>query len=540
MSEPWLTRAQLESLARPSAHPLDASSEAGVRWIQTHLSHVFLTGARVYKLRKPAAFSFVDFGSLEARNADCLRELALNRRLATDVYLGVAPIRAVDARAEIGAVGEELCAGCEHAVVMRRLPDGADALSRLERGALGAGEVDAIAARIAAFHAAHGLGAPAPFAAEEWRERAVAPMRANLDGLREAADAGVASARDVADLANATTAAIATHADALERRRREGRAVDGHGDLHLQHVWIEPDAAGEPKLSLIDCLEFSEALRQIDAASEVAFLAMDLEYRGAPALAERFLRKYAALRDDFGLYDVVDFFAAYRAAVRAKVAALAARDAAIAAEQRARARESVAKHVALARELLRPSAIAPLFVVCGSVGTGKSTVAEQIADVCGGVVIASDRTRKALAGLAPESRAHAYEGAPLYAAEATERVYGALLERAQPVLRSGRAAILDATFARAKQRSGARDFAAQLGTRALLVEVTCSEREARARLALRAARGGDPSDAGPERVAPSRAEFELPREWPQHLALTIETDRCTPKDYAAALRMLAS
>ncbi|HEU4430026.1 MAG TPA: AAA family ATPase, partial [Myxococcota bacterium] len=193
----------------------------------------------------------------------------------------------------------------------------------------------------------------------------------------------------------------------------------------------------------------------------------------------------------------------------------------------------------LARDLLRESAIAPLFVLCGSVGTGKSTVAEQIADVCGGVVIASDRTRKALAGLAPESRAHAREGAPLYADAMTERVYRALLERASPVLRSGRAAILDATFARAAQRAAAREFAARLGARALLVEVSCAESEARERVARRAERGGDPSDAGPERVAPSRAEFEPPDEWPREQAIEIATDRCTPIDYAAALRKLA-
>ncbi|MFI5320669.1 MAG: AAA family ATPase, partial [Myxococcota bacterium] len=431
-----------------------------------------------------------------------------------------------------------LLPGCEHAVVMRRLPDGCDALSLLERGALGAGEIDAVAARMAQFHAEHGLGAPAPFAAAAWIERVASPMRGNLAGLREAACAGVIAEREVAQLAAATEETIVVLGEALERRRREGRAVDGHGDLHLQHIWFEPVAAGAPQLSLIDCIEFSDELRQIDAASEVAFLAMDLAYRGAPSLSERFLRKYAAQCDDFGLYDVVDGFAAYRAAVRAKVAALAARDGAIAAEQRARAAESVARHVALARELLRRAPPAALIVVCGSVGTGKSTLAEQIADLGGGAVISSDRTRKALAGLGPTSRAHARAGAPLYEDAMTERVYAGLLERAEPVVRSGRAAVLDATFARAGQRAAALRLASKLGARALLVQATCSEPVARERVAQRAARGGDPSDAGPELVAPSRARFEPPSEWPREAAIEVATDRCAPEDTAAALAAL--
>jgi aminoglycoside phosphotransferase family enzyme len=87
----------LSALATPAAHPHDPSthdsSGQGVEWIQTHLSHVFLTGERVYKFRKPVDLGFVRFVSREERNEDCLREVMLNRRLAPDVYLGVAPSR---------------------------------------------------------------------------------------------------------------------------------------------------------------------------------------------------------------------------------------------------------------------------------------------------------------------------------------------------------------------------------------------------------------------------------------------------------------
>jgi aminoglycoside phosphotransferase family enzyme len=127
------------------------------------------------------------------------------------------------------------------------------------------------------------------------------------------------------------------HVQRFEGRRLAGRAVDGHGDLHLQHIWFENDDV-DPVI--IDCLEFSEKLRQIDTASEVAFTAMDLRYRNQQVLADRFLRTYASERDDFDLYSVVDYFIAYRAPVRAKVAAITSVDSSINSGQRTRARSS--------------------------------------------------------------------------------------------------------------------------------------------------------------------------------------------------------
>src|SRR5262245_47759936 len=152
-----------DALRRPTAYPHDASAAAGVEWVQTHLSHVFLTRERVYKLRKAVDLGFVCFAERAERNADCLREVALNRRLAPDVYLGVAPIEVSPSGARVGSLGQALSGDGEHCVVMRRLPAGRDALSLLERGCLPVQGLDRAAEAIAAFHARHGLGSPAPF-----------------------------------------------------------------------------------------------------------------------------------------------------------------------------------------------------------------------------------------------------------------------------------------------------------------------------------------------------------------------------------------
>jgi len=511
----------VEALAEPGAYPADASARRGVRHVQTHISHVFFTGARVYKLRKPVSPGFLDFGARAARNADCEREVRLNRRLAPDVYLGVAPLERADGGFRVGPLREDATAGAEHVVVMRRLPDGGDALSLLAHGALRREHLLAAAARIAAFHRAETLGAPAPFTREGWLARIDGPMRDSVDVLAAHAAAAALSKGAIDALVEAWRQALARCAAPLEARRVAGRAVDGHGDLHLAHLWFE---AGPDAPLFIDCIEFSDELRRIDAAADVAFLGMDLAYRAHEPLAELFLARYAEAAEDPGLYEVVDLYAAYRAAVRAMVAALAAADPEIEPAQREAAAASAARHLALSARLLEPPAPGALVLVGGSVGTGKSSVAAALGEATPAVVLASDRVRKALAGLAPDAHAPAAADTGLYAPAARERVYAALLERAAPALRSGRLVVLDATWSARRQREAALAFARELGAAAWFVRVECAETTALERVRRRAARGDDPSDAGPERVAPSRRAFEAPDEWPRERSLELGTD----------------
>jgi len=510
----------LQALASADAHPGDPSRGAGVEWVQTHLSHVFLTRDRVYKLRKAVELGFVDFRTRAARNADCLRELRLNRRLAPDVYLGVAPVEPVAGSYRVGAVGEEIArADLEHVVVMRHLRSGSDALSLLNRGALHARHLDAVAARLARFHAEHGLGAPSPFSPEAWLEAVSAPMRHTLESLASAA-AGLIDRARLEQLRRRSDAFVEEHRGWIEERRRTGRAVDGHGDVHLQHVWFEP---GRSEPLLIDCIEFNEGLRRIDAAAEVAFLAMDLRYRGRARLAERFVRVYAALTDDYDLYRLLEWFVSYRAAVRATVAAIAATDPGIGAEQRNRAACSARDHLALALRALAPRPRGGVALVAGVVGSGKSTAAALLADAAGGVVVASDRVRKALRGLAPADRA----GADLYAEGEKDRVYEALLERAAPIAESGRVAVLDATYARERHRRAALAWATERGLPFWILETTCAAPVALERLAHRQAAGGDPSDAGPELYASSAASFEPIGPMPGAEHRAVRTDEPT-------------
>jgi len=481
----WFAPETLEKFSQPDAYPTDPSAERGVSWIQTHLSHVFLTERRVYKLRKSVDLGFVDFTTRGERNADCVREISLNRRLAPDVYLGVAPLLTDGHACWAGPISEAASFGDsapEHFVVMRRLRDGRDALSLLEKGVLSELQIDRVARRIANFHERNQLGAPAPFAAAVWQARCVDPVEECFRTLFAVSEDGGVRAL-LAETADLMRDFAKRHVQRFEERRLSGRAVEGHGDLHLQHIWFEEDDA-DPVI--IDCLEFSEELRQIDTAS------------------------------------VVDYFIAYRALVRAKVAAIVSVDANIDPGQRVRAAASAGRHLELAAEVMGGKAPGFLVLVGGVVGTGKSTVAEALAEQLGGVVISSDRVRKQLAGLPPTSRVRALPDQGFYAPDAVERTYAALFDRARPIVASGRVAILDATFSRRRHRAMAADLAAELGVGQRMIDVRCAPDIARARLARRAAEAAGASDAGPAFYDRSVARFEPVAE--SECPLVVRTD----------------
>ncbi len=518
------------ALSRTAAYPLDASAGSGVETRQTHISFLFMTRDRVYKLRKPVDLPFLSFAEKSARNADCEREVALNRRLAPDVYLGLAPILPDPSNGfVVGPVSEKLVTApgeseaAEHCVVMRRLPAGRDALSLLEGGRLTGPQVDRLAQSLSSFHERVGLGRPSPWSAEAWLARIAAPTKASFE-LARSAGRGLFDVREIERLDVAMRRMRESGRNEFAARRDAGRAVDGHGDLHLDAVWFESDDA-DPVA--IDCLEFDAELRRIDVAAELAFFAMDAAYRGRADLGERLLGSYAAFTDDYALYSVVDYHMLHRALVRAGVAALAATQPGIADPQRKAAAESARRHVIWMREWLDRPDRSEVFLMTGLSGTGKSTVAAEVAEVICGVVIASDRVRKHLART-PRGRRE-----PLYSAAMTDDVYAGLLDRAKPVLTSGRPVVLDATYALSTHRQAVRRMCVERGSRATLIDVRCDEATALERLVKRLEDPTRISDAGPDVHNAQRERYEPADEWSVSESTTVHTDR---SDWRTSLR----
>jgi aminoglycoside phosphotransferase family enzyme/predicted kinase len=525
-----LPEAMVESLAAAEGLPGDSSAQQGVEALQTHISHLFLTRERVYKLRKAVELSFLSFASRRARNADCLREVELNRRLAPEVYLGVAPILPrAGGGWQLGEPGEGLCdesgepiatggRAAEHCVVMRRLPDGRDALSMLEADRLEPHHIEVLAQRLVRFHREVHLGTPAPWSPDEWLARIEAPVETTFALAREAGE-GVLDPGLLEAARGAMHAWVEAHRERLLRRREAGRAVDGHGDLHLAHVWYPDDTAPV----VIDCIEFDPELRRIDVAAELAFFVMDAAYRGREDLGELLLARYAQASDDYDLYGVVDYHILHRALVRASVAAVASGETEVDSAQREAAALSAARHLEMVNERLERASRSLIVLTTGLSGTGKSTVATEAARLLGGVSIASDRVRKHQAGLRVSARAAAAPGEGLYTQDRTRAVYAGLLERADPVLRSGRPVVLDATYSLANQRDAVRGYAGGLGVPVLLLEVRCDEAVTLRRLEARLEDSERISDAGPGIYRSQKERYEPPDEWPEERRIVVDT-----------------
>lgn len=477
-------------MCQPAFYP---HRPARVELIQTHISYVFLAGDQVYKVKKPVRFAFLDFSTLERRRFFCREEVRLNRRLAGDTYRGVVAIRA---RAGGFALADESDAGAlEYAVHMRRLPSERMLARLLERDAVTEELIDRITARLVAFHAAADAG---PEVARGGDPATIAHLMDDDFAEVVALHGDTISAEDDRTIQAWCHATLDRLAPLLRRRQASGRIRDGHGDLHAEHICCLDD-----RLLIFDCIEFNAQFRYRDVAAEIAFLAMDLEYHGRRDLAAHLVSRYAAEARDAELPTLVPFYACQRAYIRGKVDSLKSREAEVDPSARDAARSSAATHFALAYRYTW-SHRAALVVVCGLSGSGKSTIAARLAARTGFELINSDRTRKRLAGLAPTAR----PGAALYTPERSAATYAAMYQAADAVLAAGGGAIIDATFLHRRDRDAARAVAARIGAPSVFVECQADDETVRHRLATRAERDDDPSDADWSVFAAQRRSWE--------------------------------
>ncbi|MGZ6139533.1 MAG: bifunctional aminoglycoside phosphotransferase/ATP-binding protein [Myxococcaceae bacterium] len=482
----------LASLSRPEAypHPVD-----GVTVVQTHVSVVFLAGSFAYKVKKPVHFDFLDAHLLERRAEMCAQEVALNRRLSPDLYLGVVSITRREGGLVVGGDGPPV----EYAVQMRRLPADRMMDRLLEASALTREMVEQVADVLAPFHAraADGpevtaFGTPEAVRAL-WDEhfhqiwpfvgKALSPIQ---DGfLRAVVDAWSVRRRRL-----------------LEERVAERRIRDGHGDLRTSSVcFTEP-------LTIFDCLDFSSRLRCSDVASDVAFLAMDLRMRMRPDLVEAFIQRYVARSGDLALRELLPFYVCYRACVRGKVESLRAQEPEISPADRQEALRLARRAFGVACDAASDDLPPLLLAVAGLSGSGKSTVAAELGARRGWQVLSSDVVRKSVHGLAPEERASAELDRGLYSPEATRRTYERLAVEAGGALDRGTCVIVDATSQAAWQREMLATTARAHGGLFLLVEVRVSDAVVRPRLEARAREVEAVSDAGWEVYAAQKTRWE--------------------------------
>ena len=462
---------------------LDGAPEPFVGAVETHTGAVFFAGDTAYKMKKPVAFGFLDFRRLEDRKLACEREVRLNSRLAPDVYRGVAEVIGPDS------------SPCEHLVVMKRLPHNRRLSVLKADGVAVEGHLERIATTLARFHRHAARSAEIDACAST--SAILQLWEANLREMRHRAgelfDSGCLSR--IAALARRY---LEGRRDLFSARVSAGHVCDGHGDLLCDDIFLLEDG---PRI--LDCLDFDDRLRHLDVLSDIASLAMDLEHQGRPDLGAVFLEKYRAASHDDWPQSLAHHYIAYRALVRAMVAGLRYEQGSIEAARDARSLLSIsARHLEVGR--------VRLVVIGGLPGTGKSTLAQQVAEAIDGTWIRSDEVRKRLAGLRPDVPAPHGLDEGIYSASATRATYGSMIESARSDLLSGRNVVLDATFTRPAWRAAARRLSEQ--TCADLAEFRCVAPMGLIEQRLdRRSRGHGPSDATAE-VARHMARSEVP--WP--------------------------
>jgi predicted kinase len=306
----------------------------------------------------------------------------------------------------------------------------------------------------------------------------------------------------------------------FDERIRTGRACDGHGDLQCDDIFVLEDG---PRI--LDCIEFADEYRWGDVLADVAFLAMDLERLGHPELSRAFLDHYRELSGDRWPTSLEHHHIAYRAHVRAKVACLRHEQGDVHAASAARSLHDLAAHH-LEQGTVR------LVLVGGLPGTGKSTLAGELANRIGAMVLSTDELRKDLAGIAGTSPARALPHEGLYTRDKVHAVYAELLREAAALLDRGESVVLDASWTSSSERAAARTVARDHVARLSELHCVAPKPLALDRIRKRLARHDDPSDADEDVALALAAEAEP---WPE--STTINTsDRA---DAAAADAMLA-
>lgn len=476
---------------------------------ETHISVVFLTGDRVYKLKKPLNFGFLDYTSLEERKRMCTLEVMLNQRLSHGVYEGVVPIVKTGHSFRMGGEGEVV----EYAVCMKQLPDDACLTSMLAAGKAVDEDMFRLGAYLADFYrrserneaiTRYGTSEIIQFNTEE-NFIQLEPFVGNLisgspfDFVKESSRAFL---RDWSRL--------------FEHRVEEGRICDGHGDLRAEHVYLLDG------IQIIDCIEFNERFRYGDSAIDMAFLHMDLERLDHADLALQVLKGYTEASGDYGIYTVLDFYSCYRALVKLKVSCLTWTGLE-SGKRKALMEERAAQYLRLAFSFAVRFSRPAIWVLCGLPGTGKSTYSQRLHEIYDMALIRSDEARKNL----PEYRRHTGPvpyGEGIYRKDMRARVYSHMLALAQDEVKNGRSVILDATFSMRKWREEAIRLAEDLDANVLFFECVSERSTILERLGRRSTGEDGQSDARAMNLPGLIEELEEIRELGPEFHASINTE----------------
>ncbi len=502
--------------------------------MQTHISWVFIAPPFVFKVKKPVNFGFLDFSTLEKRRHFCEREIELNRRLCPEVYLRVIPIYKSASGFSFKAQGEI----AEYSVMMKQLPAGSFLSELLAKGLVGETEINRV---ISCLHRFYESETPTP-EIEQWGTPEKLKISTD-ENFRQVEPFVGKTISPVAleTIRHFTNSFYATNEDLFRNRIRQHRIRDCHGDLHLDHVHLTPEAT-----TIFDCIEFNDRFRFIDIANDLAFLAMDFDFEGKRELGNLLLRNAARKFRDPGMLKITNFYKCYRAFVRGKVESIQAtasdaEDIVGWARRLPNSEEhekQAARYFRLALRYATSGSEPLVLVVMGRVGAGKTTVSRQLGAELDWPVFSSDQIRKTLAGVALTERTAPELRDKIYSERMTEQTYKKLLEHGLLALETHNGVVLDATFSSRAHREFLHKECENARVGFQFVELDVDLGEIERRLRARNESTKEISDARLEDLEKLNATYEPPSELAPDL-IKISADNSVSDTVKAVLQQLA-
>ena len=443
--------------------------------LQTHISFVALTGAYAYKVKKPVNFGFLDFSTLEKRKYFCEEEMRLNRRLCPDIYLDVLPITRKNNNLELNGDGKVV----DYALKMKEFPQESIMTNLLKQGKVNEETIEKIIDILVDFYKS------GERSNEIDNYGTIESVKRNIDENFEQTESFVDTTilKDVYNyIKNVADSFFNKKKDVFEKRIIEGRIRDCHGDLHSGNIVVSD------KIYIFDCIEFNKRFRYSDVASDIGFLAMDLDYLNFPHLSSYLIDKYVEKSNDKGIFDILNFYKSYRAYVRGKVIGFQLNDPNIDEAKKKEIIEITKKYfdlshyyaslVSIDLDINRPI----IFIVSGLTGTGKSTIALKTAIDYHAHLINTDIVRKEIAGIDKFERHHDEPDTGLYSPEKIDFTYEKVVELAATFLEKKGNVVLDATFQKEKYREMAEKTAKEHNAILIKIQCVCPENVVKARL----------------------------------------------------------
>lgn len=453
----------LENLKKPEFF---GSGIKSVNVIQTHISYVALTGKYAYKVKKPVDFGFLDFSTIEKRKHFCEEELRLNKRLCPDIYLDVLPITQKNGELELNGGGETV----DYALKMKEFSQDRIMTKLLKQGKIDKETIENICDILVNFYNS------------EQHSKEI-DSYGEIDAVKKNIDENFEQTESVIDITipndtykyikKISSKFFEEKKDIFEKRIAGGHIHDCHGDLHSGNIVVSAK-----NIHIFDCIEFNRRFRYCDVASDIGFLAMDLDYMNHPYLSSYLISNYIEKSKDVGIFDMLNFYKSYRAFVRGKVIGFRLNDPNIPKGEKQDIIDTAKKYFDLSQyyaslfsldlENKKPL----LFVVGGLTGTGKSTLSLKISVDYHANNINTDVVRKELAGIDKFERHHDEIDTGLYSPERIDHTYEQVMKKSADFLKNGENVVLDATFQKKKYRDMAKKIAKE--NNAILVPIKCT------------------------------------------------------------------